>query len=68
MELEDWKPIRPSVLSFTVTNLLGIMEAEINNKDSSMFWKSDYEKTIRFFAIVNRWKKFTKKSNMKRLQ
>ena len=60
-ENEEWK-ISQDKIQIKVKNLMGQVIAEINNKETLKCWKNNYEKTIRFFAIINRLKKKAKKN------
>ena len=60
-ENEEWK-ISQDKIQIKVKNLMEQVTAEINNKETLKCWKNSYEKTIRFFAIINRLKKKAKKN------
>ena len=59
-ENQEWK-ISHDKIQIKVENLMGQIIAEIDNKNTLKCWKNNYEKTIRFFAIINRLKKKAKK-------
>ena len=61
-ELEDdWKIVNNLGIQVRITNMLGAVKAEIKEEQYSKYWRSSYEKTIRFFAMIIKWQKKSKK-------